>query len=53
MAQTHTELVETLEATLGREEAVKIGQRSLFSGWERTWANKPATSLESAITEKI
>jgi hypothetical protein len=30
MAKTHRELVERLEATLGREEAVKLGREALF-----------------------
>ncbi len=31
MAQTHRELVEKLVATLGHEEAVKLGREALFS----------------------
>jgi len=31
MAQTHVKLVETLEAKVGRKEAVKLGRQALFS----------------------
>jgi len=31
MAQAHAKLVETLEATVGREQAVKLGRQALFS----------------------